>query len=137
MATEREWQEAYDEASAQASESGRYQYLYAGEALVLESWLDCSPEDRPESLPDGYDVNYFMDGYIADLDDEAGFSLWYEGGREALMEDENGKLPHIHTWFYWARYHEDAEDMNDHFADRCRDKDVSLPQWYQDECEVS
>ena len=133
MATEQEWKEAYAEALEGCSVKGRYEYLYAGAELVIHSWLECPLEDRPEELPNGGDVNYFMDGYIADLDDEAGFSLWYEGGREALMEDENGKLPHIHTWFYWARFHEDAYEMNEHFAAQCEDKDMPLPQWYQDE----
>ena len=135
MATEKEWNEAYAEALAGCSEKSGYEYLYAGEELAIGSWLECPLEDRPDELPDGGDVNDFMDGYIADLDDEAGFSLWYEGGRESLMEDEDGKLPHVHTWFYWARFHEDAWEMNEHFANQCKDKDMPLPQWYLDELE--
>ena len=132
MASEKEWREAYDEAMKGCSEKGRYEYLYAAEELVLNSWLDCPLEDRPDELPDGGDVQYFMDGFIADLDDEVGFSLWYHGGREAMME-KDGKLPHIHTWFYWARFHEDAEEMNDYFVSQCEDRDIPLPHWYQED----
>jgi len=132
MASEKEWREAYDEAMKGCSEKGRYEYLYAAEELVLNSWLDCPLEDRPDELPNGGDVQYFMDGFIADLDDEAGFSLWYHGGREAMMEKE-GKLPHIHTWFYWARFHEDDEEMNDYFVSQCEDRDIPLPHWYQED----
>ena len=131
MATEKEWQEAYDEAYRNSIIPGRYQYLYAGEALALEGWLDCNPDERPDELPDGDDVDDMLDGYIGDLDDEAGFTLWYEGGREALME-KDGKLPHIHTWMYWARYHEDADEMNDYFLSVCNDKGISYPDWYEE-----
>lgn len=130
MATDLEWREAYDEASTQASKGGRYQYLYAAEAMVLESWLGCPEDERPSDLPDGGDIDYHLDGYIADLDDEAGFSLWYQGGTDALCEDADGKLPHIHTWFYWARYHEDLDEMNDYFISVCEDRDLPVPAWY-------
>ena len=129
MATEKEWQEAYDKALAGSAESGRYQYIYAGELLALEGWMDAPMDQRPDELPDAYDADYILDGYIADLDDEAGFTLWYEGGCESLMETD-GKLPHIHTWMYWARHHEDEEEMNDYFLSVCDDKDISYPSWY-------
>ena len=129
MATEQEWQTAYDEATAGSNEPGRFQYVYAGQLLSLEGWMDTPLDQRPDELPDGDDDQYVLDGYISDLDDEAGFSLWYEGGVEALMETD-GKLPHIHTWMYWARFHEDTEEMNDHFISQCDDKDMSYPAWY-------
>ncbi len=132
MPTQKEWQEAYDEAFAESLIPGRYQYLYAADALVLESWLDCPEDQRPDELPDGGEVQYFMDGFIADLDDEAGFSLWYEKGWAGLMQDKNGRLPHWHTWFYWARFHEDESEMDEHFVKQCHDRDMPLPQWYLD-----
>ena len=128
MATELEWSEAYDKAVKGASEPGRYQYVYAGEQLVLGSYLDCPLEDRPSELPDGDDICYHLDEYIADLDDDAGFSLWYDNGIEALYESD-GKLPDIHTWFYWARYHEDTEELNNYFISVCEDRNLPLPQW--------
>ena len=134
MATDKEWKDAYDEASRHANESGRFQYIYAGEVLALEGWMDVPMVQRPDELPDAYDVESILDGYISDLDDEAGFSLWYHGGREAMMEKDD-KLPHCHTWFYWARFHEDAWEMNEHFANQCKDTDMPLPQWYLDELE--
>ena len=132
MATEQEWNQAYEEAYKNSLEPGRYQYLYAGECLALEGWMDAPMDQRPDTLPDDYDVLYILDGFIADLDDEAGFSLWYEGGIDALCEDENGKLPHIHTWFYWARYHEDRDEMNDHFLSQCQAKGLPAPKWTED-----
>ena len=131
MATEKEWQEAYDEAYRHSNEPGRYQYIYAGELLALEGWMDACEDQRPDELPDAYDVQHILDGYIADLDDDAGFSLWYVGGWEALME-EDGKLPHIHTWMYWARYHEDEDDMNNYFLSVCKDRDITPPSWYEE-----
>ena len=135
MATEQEWQAAYDEASRQAAKGGRWQYTYEAEALVLQSWLDCPLDERPRELPDGYDVDYFMDGYIADLDLEAGFNLWYDKGWQGLCVDDDGKLPHIHTWFYWARFGEDEGQMTEHFVKQCHDLGRPLPQWYLDEQE--
>ncbi len=133
MATQAEWEAAYDEARMQANKKGRWQYTYEGEALVLESWLDANPDERPQQLPDGYDVDYFMDGYIADLDLAAGFTLWYAKGWQGLCVDADGNLPHCHTWFYWARFGEDEGQMTEHFVKQCRDLDRPLPQWYLDE----